>query len=49
MKTKKELWAKIFIRHFEVVCDWVSLGQSVESQNGTVLGDKFNVHTSVSP
>ena len=25
MKTKKELWAKIFIRHFEVVCDWVSL------------------------
>ena len=24
MKTKKELWAKILIRHFEVVCDWFS-------------------------
>lgn len=23
MKTKKELWDKILIRHFEVVCDWV--------------------------
>ena len=24
MKTKKELWARILIRHFEVVCDWFS-------------------------